>query len=306
MKRSVMYSSNQILPKFEKQFLTKVFSSIFLSVILIGTTATAETLPQAEYGTGDTTIHYDWQMDTTTNGYKLIKNVNGDITIKYDSSAPDLTPLTNNEDKSTENIIGKYIEKNSQLLNNQSGGKIGIFDATIIDSTITGNRFLYNSSNATINELKGIYSGNTTIVNGNNQGVVIRNDGEITTINANFIANTCISSSTNGQSYGGVIINTNTIKTIKGDFVGNYVQGVGRMTNDNLGYGMYGGAIHNTGTIETIESNFISNHADSTVAMSVGGAINNENSIGDITSNFINNYTTSSGAWASGGAIYNN
>lgn len=305
MKRSVMYSSNQILPKFEKQFLTKVFSSIFLSVILIGTTATAETLPQAEYGTGDTTIHYDWQMDTTTNGYKLIKNVNGDITIKYDSSAPDLTPLTNNEDKSTENIIGKYIEKNSQLLNNQSGGKIGIFDATIIDSTITGNRFLYNSSNATINELKGIYSGNTTIVNGNNQGVVIRNDGEITTINANFIANTCISSSTNGQSYGGVIINTNTIKTIKGDFVGNYVQGVGRMTNDNLGYGMYGGAIHNTGTIETIESNFISNHADSTVAMSVGGAINNENSIGDITSNFINNYTTSSGAWASGGAIYN-
>lgn len=268
---------------------------------------TTEDLKKAEYGTGDTTLNYGWEVDPSTNGEKLIKDAGSDVVLKYDSTLPALSATTNNQDLSDTTIIGNYIDQNVSYLNNRANGKIGTLDLTVINANLTNQRVITNNSNALIDNIKGNYAGNTITCNGSCYGGVLNNEGTVNNINANFIGNALISQT--HQSRGGAIINYNKIGDITGDFIGNYAQGPGVLTSSNSGYGMLGGAIYNynNATIGNITGNFIGNHTDSTVAQSTGGAIYNytNSTIGDIKGNFIGNYAVSSGTWAYGGAIEN-
>lgn len=268
---------------------------------------TTEDLKKAEYGTGDTTLNYGWEVDPSTNGEKLIKDAGSDVVLKYDSTLPALSATTNNQDLSDTTIIGNYIDQNVSYLNNQANGKIGTLDLTVINANLTNQRVITNNSNALIDNIKGNYAGNTITCNGSCYGGVLYNEGTVNNINANFIGNALISQT--HQARGGAITNDNKIGDITGDFIGNYAQGPGVITSSNWGSGMFGGAIlnYNNATIGNITGNFIGNHTDSTVAQSTGGAIYNgtNSTIGDIKGNFIGNYVVSSGTWAYGGAIEN-
>ena len=269
---------------------------------------TTEDLKKAEYGTGDTTLNYGWEVDPSTNSEKLIKDAGSDVVLKYDSTLPALSATNNNQDLSDTTIIGNYIDQNVRFLENQANGKIGTLDLTVINANLSnGQSLISNNSNTIIDNIKGNFANITSNNGGNLWGGTIGNTGSINNIKANFIGNEVKSS--NRQSGGSAIGNFGKIGDITGDFIGNYAQGPGYNVTASRGYGIYGGAIFNyqNATIGNITGNFIGNHADSTVAHSTGGAIYNDSNstIGDIKGNFIGNYSVSSGTWAFGGAIEN-
>lgn len=180
--------------------------AVIAGLTTLGTSANATTTldkdyKKAEYGTGDAVVNYGWQVDTTTNGEKLIKDAGSDIVLKYDSTLPELIPTNNNQDLSDTTIVGNYIDKTVTYLNNQSNGRIGTLDLNIIGSNLVGQRLINNNSNAIIDNLKGNYAGNTITCSGSCYGGELYNVGTVNSIESNFLGNALISQTY--QSMGG-------------------------------------------------------------------------------------------------------
>ena len=270
-------------------------------------------------GSGDTTKYFEWSQNTDTGNLEF-KEVSSPtegkqtITVNYDSSSLQ-ERINNTEDKSSETIIGSFVNKSTgstsgsqyggAIYNNGSSAKLGDINADFIGNYVSSTNkaatggAIYNDG--TIGNITGNFIGNHAH-GGFSWGGVISNYGSamltpiIANITGNFIGNYV---STNGNIGGGVIYNNSgTIENITGDFIGNYALSLN-------GY-VYGSVIMNRGTIGNIVGDFIGNYAFANNNEANGGAIYNDGgTIEDITGNFINNYVQGS-TGSRGGAIFNN
>ena len=212
------------------------------------------------------------------------------------------------------------------------------------DTTQLHNRLENRKDNSATNIEGGSFVGCGNSI----QGGAIYNQlsyAKLGDINADFVGNYLLGSSSSSAAMGGAIFNNKgEIGDITGDFIGNYVsvlssasvnaEGgaiynsggakfnkvggiIGNITGDFIGnYASgqnyaYGGAIYNVdgGEIGDITGDFIGNYVSSSSSSSYysdGGAIYNTGTIGDITGDFIGNYVSSSYSSSRGGAIYNN
>ena len=147
---------------------------------------------------------------------------------------------------------------------------------------------------------------------GNDYGynMFIRNEGYISSINADFL-NSEYSDTTGGdKSDGAAINNTGNIDYVSGTFKNNrtHVASI-YMKSDGKGRG---GAIFNEGTINIYDSNFSSNYIYNTLVERkkfkgmFGGAIYNSGTMNITNSSFYDNYIQDNlGGTVQGGAIYN-
>ena len=190
-----------------------------------------------------------------TNGSQLVSigNIDGNFSGNY-------VLATSNSDNAYGGAIANY--GSSQYSNNYNSAVIG---------HITGNFFnnYAQTKSTTISSAIGyadVYGGAVY-----NEGGSSENKAKIDGIDGIFAGNHVLSSLAN--AYGGAIYNgyNGEIRTINGNFIGNYAQkSSGKYTN------VYGGAIYNSGTIGDITGDFIGNYAGAENGNAYGGAIYNQ------------------------------
>ncbi len=140
--------------------------------------------------------------------------------------------------------------------------------------------------------------------------IFIKNEGNIASINADFLNNEYTDKNDGNESDGAAINNIGNIDYVSGTFKNNRTSvSSAYMRADGKGRG---GAIFNDGTINIYDSNFSSNHIYNFLSERknfdgmFGGAIYNQGMMNITNSSFYDNYIQDNlGGTAQGGAIYN-
>ena len=183
-----------------------------------------------------------------TDGYRLVSigNIDGNFFGNY-------VLATGRSDDAYGGAIANY--GSSQYSNNYNSAVIG---------HITGDFF--NNYSTSTNNVGGVYGGAVY-----NEGGLSGNKAIIDGFDGVFAGNHVLSSVASAN--GGAIYNGHNgeIGTINGNFIGNYAQkSSGKHTN------VYGGAIYNKGSIGSIAGDFIGNYAEAKEGNAYGGAVYNE------------------------------
>lgn len=170
---------------------------------------------------------------------------------------------------------------NTGTLGSVSGNFIFNRSVQIGSGTVEGGAI---ANYGTINTITGSFIRNYT--DGALGGAVCNNNGNITSIDADFVGNF-------SSHYGGALFNSGHIRSINGNFINNYISGSGSNRKGGAIYNQAGGD-YQSGYIDSINGDFINNSAVN------GGAIYNSTGfITSVTGDFVGNTATY------GGAIYN-